>query len=502
MGSAPQYRHALCLYPYPTDQEPGINLWPPTGLEYIATALQGHVPRISLIDLRHERNFHAPAKLAAFITAGVDLVCISVYWKARFDQVCDYIRQLPADRPIIVGGREASDRVEELLTRCPSITAVVRGEGEQTIQELAAGRPYDQILGLSYRRDGALVHNANRPLQPISEIAPPDRTLRRSRYYPSLRGVRLLPMEFDTIMSSRGCPYKCTFCTFSVNPLGQKREYVARSAESVVDEIAASPAQTILFADDNFFVQPERVERICDLLLERGIQKRYSANARIEVARFPRMLDKAYRAGFRLLLFGLESASDRTLARLHKGFTVAQMRAAFDTLRDFPFFYHGYFIYGSLGETEAEMLDIADLARDLGLHTLTLNRLRVDKYTPLRSEIEGAPGYRISPNGYVYSPGFDRPRLLRIRDQIRNRFLYRPRQLARIVQTLNDTELVTYRQMAGFALRAPLFLYDYALHVARKWTKASRHRTKQRRARAAARLPVAVAGDTGATSVG
>ena len=194
-----QYRHVLCLYPYPQDQEPGINLWPPTGLEYIATALKGHVERISLVDLRHERKFHAPRRMAEFIRSGVDLLCVSIYWKARYAQVCEYIRQLPSDRPIIVGGREASDRVDDIFGRCPNVSAVVRGEGEQTIQEIADGRPWDQILGLSYRRNGVLVHNPNRPLQPIEAIVPPDRTLRRSQYFPTLRGVQLLPMEFDTI---------------------------------------------------------------------------------------------------------------------------------------------------------------------------------------------------------------------------------------------------------------------------------------------------------------
>ncbi len=476
------YRHALCLYPYPKDQEPGINLWPPTGLEYIATALKGHVERISLVDLRHERRFHSPRKMAEFIRSGVDLVCISVYWKARYKQVCEYIRQLPSDRPIIVGGREASDRVDDILARCPNVSAVVRGEGEQTIQEIADARAWDQILGLSYRRAGAVVHNPNRPLQPIHEIEPPDRTLRRSRYYPTLRGVRLLPMEFDTILASRGCPYNCAFCTFSMNPLGQKRDYVARSPESVVDEIAASPAEMILFADDNFFVRPDHVERICDRLIERGIQKRYTANARIEVARFPRMLEKAYRAGFRMLLFGLESASDQTLAQLHKGFTLKQMRAAFAVLREFPFFYHGYFIYGNLGETEADMLAIADLARDLGVHTITLNRLRADTFSPLRQQIEARPGHWISANGYVYSPEFDRSRLLRIRNRIRNRFIYRPAQLAKVLTAAHNCEIITYRQMAYFGLRSPLFLYDYAAHLGHKVLKGLRHRFGPRQA--------------------
>jgi len=462
------YRHALCLYPYLRDQEPGINLWPPTGLEYIATSLQGHVEKISLVDLRHERNFHSPARMADFIRSSVDLVCISVYWKARYNKVCDYIRQLPSDRPIIVGGREATDNVEDIFERCPNVSAVVRGEGEQTIQEIADGKPWGEILGLSYRDGDRIIHNANRPLQPIEEIKVPDRALRRSQYYPSMRGVRLLPVQFDTILSSRGCPYHCKFCSFSMNPLGQKRDYVARSPESVVDEIEASPAEVILFADDNFFVQPKRVERICDLLIERGNKKRFAVNARIEVAKHPHLLEKAYRAGFRMLLFGLESASDKSLEKMSKGFTVEQMRDAFKVFRRFPFFYHGYFIFGNIGETEEEMLSIADLAIELGVHTISLNRLRVDKFTPLRKEIEGVPGYRISSNGYVYSPDFDRKRLLRIRNRIRNRFLYRPAHIARMLSTMNACGIVNYQHMLMVATKAPLFLYNYLLHLGHK----------------------------------
>jgi anaerobic magnesium-protoporphyrin IX monomethyl ester cyclase len=473
------YRHALCLYPYMKDQEPGINLWPPTGLEYIATALQGHVEKISLVDLRHERNFHSPARMADFIRSSVDLVCVSIYWKARYKKVCDYVRQLPSDRPIIVGGREATDNVEDIFERCPNVSGIVRGEGEQTIQEIADGKPWGGILGLSYRDGDRIVHNANRPLQPIEEIKVPDRTLRRSQYYPSMRGVRLLPVQFDTILSSRGCPYHCKFCSFSMNPLGQKRNYVARSPESVVDEIEASPAEVILFGDDNFFVQPKRVERICDLLIERGIKKRFTVNARIEVSKHPQLLEKAYRAGFRMLLFGLESASDKTLENMSKGFTVDQMRDAFKVFRRFPFFYHGYFIFGNVGETEEEMLSIADLAIELGVHTISLNRLRVDKFTPLRKEIEGVPGYRISANGYVYSPDFDRKRLLRIRDRIRNRFIYRPKHIARMLSTMNACEIISYRDMLMFASRAPLFLYDYLLHLVQKAKKGLRARRKR-----------------------
>ncbi len=464
-----RYRHVLCLYPYPEDQAPGFGVFPPTGLEYIAAALKGHVDRISLVDLRHERSLQPARSLSEFIRRDVDLVCISLGWKARYQRICDYIRQLPTDRTLVVGGREATDNVEDVFEKCPNVDVIVRGEGEQIIQDLAGGRPWDQIRGLSYRREGQIVHNPNRPLQPIEDITPPDRSLRRSRYFPVLRGVRLLPVEFDTILGSRGCPYKCKFCTFSLNPLGQKREYVARSPESVVDEIQASRGKVIMFADDNLFLQPDRIERICDLLLERGIDKRYFANARIEVSRHPHVLDKAYRAGFRMLLIGIESTSDRILEQLGKGFTTAQVRDAFKVLRRFPFYYHGYFIYGNVGETEAEMMAIPEYARELGLHSLGLSRLRVDKFTPLRKVVESTPGYKISSHGYVYSNEFDRKRLRRIRNRIRNRFMFRQGQLGKTLATLRNFDVLTPRQISRVGVVVPVVVVNY---IARRIRKA------------------------------
>lgn len=445
-----------------------MGVFPPTGLEYVATALKRHVGQISLVDLRYDQPLQSPQKMSEFIRRGVDLICISVHWKARYRKVCDYISQLPSDRTTVVGGREATENVEDIFQRCPNVDVVVRGEGEQTIQEIADGWPWDKILGLSYKQNGKVIHNANRPLQPIEAITPPDRSMRRSRYFPILRGIRLLPVEFDTILGSRGCPYKCKFCTFSLNPLGQKRNYVARSPESVVDEIEASRGRIILFADDNFFVEPDRVKRICDLLIERGIDKLYFANARLEVAKYPHMLEKAYYVGFRVLFLGVESASDRTLKQLGKGFNTRQVRDAFTVLRRFPFFCHAFFIYGNVGETEEEMMAIPEFARELGVHAIGLSLLRVDKFTPLRQLVESTPGYWISSSGHVYSKGFDRKRLVRIRNRIRNRFLYRPGQLAKTLSTLNSCRILTYRQMVQLGLITPLFLLDYVAHWSRK----------------------------------
>jgi len=473
MADHHKYHHALCLNPYYSGERgTGMDFFPPTGLEYVATALKSHVDQISLVDLRHNLSLQSPRKMSEFIQRKIDLICISIGWRAQYEKVCDYISQLPSAPTTIVGGREATDNVEDIFLRCPNVDVVVRGEGEQTIQDLADGQPWDQILGLSYRRNGAIIHNPNRPLQPIESIAPPDRSLRQSHYFPVSHGVRLLPIEFDTILGSRGCPYKCKFCTFSLNPLGQKRDYVARSPESVVDEIEASKGKMIIFADDNFFVNPDRVERICDLIIERGIDKLYFANARIEAARHPHMLEKAYRAGFRMLLMGIESASDRTLEQLNKGFNTKQIRDAFTVFRQFPFFYHAYFIYGNVGETEKEMMAIPEFARELGVHMINLSMLRVDKFTPLRQLVESTPGYWISENGKIYSKEFDRKKLKKIRNRIRSRFFYRPKQLVKILTTVHDGNILTYWQMAKLGLMSPLFFLDY---VVQRSVKTFRH---------------------------
>ena len=466
-----RYRHALCLYPYNSgDRRPykGIDVFPPTGLEYVATALKGHVDQISLVDLRYKRSLQSPRKMSEFIHRGIDLICISISWRARYKKVCDYISRLPPATTTVVGGREATDNVENVFLRCPNVDVVVRGEGEQTIQELSDGRPWDQILGLSYRCNGTIIHNANRPLQPIEDIAPPDRNLRQSRYFPVAHGIRLLSMEYDTILGSRGCPYNCKFCTFSLNPLGQKRNYVARSPESVVDEIEASRGKMIIFADDNFFLKPDRVERICDLIIKRGIDKRYFANARIEAAKHPHMLEKAYQAGFRTLLLGIESASDRILEQLGKGFNTSQIRDAFTVFRRFPFFYHAYFIFGNVGETEEEMLAIPEFARELGVHLISLSKLHVDKFTPLRQLVESTPGYWIGEKGNVYSQEFDSKRLKQIRKKILSRFLCRPGQWAKTLTRMHNCDILTYRQIAKLGFVAPLFLLGYVARRSRK----------------------------------
>lgn len=418
-----RYNHALALYPYFRDSTATMGVFPPTGLEYIATNMKGLVAKVTLLDLRYEKEYRNIDRLSDLIKNEIDLLCISITWDSQFDEICELIRSLPNDVFTVVGGHKATEEVETLFTRCPNIDLVVRGEGEETIREILKGVPHKDILGLSYRENGTCTHNDNRALADTLRVAFPDRSLRRHDYHWTQNGARITKFKFDTLLTSRGCPYHCKFCTFSLNPLGQKRKYTERSLESVIEELKSVTADVVLFSDDNFFTNPGRSERLCDLIIENGIKKTFIVQTRIEIARQGGLLEKAEKAGFKIFLMGLESPHDKILEQLGKGFTRRQIRDAFTIFNRFHFYIHGYFIYGNIDETEEEMVYIARFAKELKLDSISFQKLRVEKFSPLKEVVENTPGYYCdSVGGPVYSDVYNLKELRRIRNRIRGEF--------------------------------------------------------------------------------
>jgi anaerobic magnesium-protoporphyrin IX monomethyl ester cyclase len=472
-----KYRHALCMNPYVKESSAAMGFFPPTGLEYIAAALQGEAGKVTLVDLREESDLHDPVRLRQFISAqGVDLLCVSVNWEYFYKEVCRLINELPSGITLVVGGQQATDNVEGLFQRCPNIDIIVRGEGEETIQEIAHGTELKDILGISYRNNGGIIHNPNRKLPPVENLRSPDRTLRRSDYYVKLKGIKLFPSKFDTVLSARGCPFNCKFCTMDMNPLGQKRIYSARTPESVVEEIRTIEAEMIFFADDNFFVDPKRVEKICDLLIGQGISKRFVTQARIEIYKNPELLEKAARAGFKIMLIGIESPTDRILTQLDKGFTSDEVRKAFKVLRTFPFFYHCYFIYGNIGESREEMLSIPEFAKEISADSISFQKLQVRKFSPLKEVVETTPGYHLDVNGFVYSDRYSMEDLKQIQKSIQKKF-YTPAKLLGIIKKIYRIGFLTNSDLEWFLIKIPLLLYKL---VAREAEKMAGRRRKKR----------------------
>ena len=463
-----RYKHALALNQYFGDSTALIGLFPPTGLEYISASMKDLVGKVTLLDLRHEKGYQDPKALSKFIRNEVDLLCVSIRWESRFENVCDFLSQLPPEVCTIVGGYKATEEVEYLFDRCPNIDMIVRGEGEEIIKQVVTGVPYKDIRGLSYRENGGVVHNEIHPLPDITRIPFPDRSLRKHDYRLVKHGVRLSSHTFDTVLTTRGCPFKCKFCTFSLNPLGQKRSYTERPVESVIEELKTVTADVVLFSDDNFFTNPKRSEQLCDLIIENKIKKIFVVQARIDIAKHRRLLDKAEKAGFKVFLVGIESPHDRILTQLQKGITQQEVRDAFAVLTQYNFYLHGYFIYGNIGETEEEMLYIPKFAREIKLDSISFQKLRVERFSPLKEVVEETPGYyykRIG--GSVYSDHYGRKELKQIRNRIRSAFYDLP-QVIHIIRKARRIGLFSGHDLMDAFFKLPLLMYGLARRKFRK----------------------------------
>jgi radical SAM superfamily enzyme YgiQ (UPF0313 family) len=281
-------------------------------------------------------------------------------------------------------------------------------------------------------------------------------------------GVQISNHTFDTVLTTRGCPFKCKFCTFSLNPLGQKRSYTERTVESVVEELKTVTADVVLFSDDNFFTNPNRSGQLCDMIIENKIKKIFAVQARIDIARHPSILDKAAKAGFKIFLFGIESPHDRILKQLQKGIIQQQIRDAFAVLAQYDFYLHGYFIYGNIGETEEEMLYIPKFAKEIKLDSISFQKLRIERFSPLKEVVEETPGYYYEHiGGSVYSDHYGRKELKQIRDRIRSEFYDLP-QVTHVIRKARRIGLVGGRDLTNIFLQLPLLLYGLVRRKARK----------------------------------
>jgi len=404
-----------------------MSFFPPLGLEYIAAVVEPHASALDVVDMRKETG-----RTKDFLRPETDLVCFSVNWDSDPEFVREEICSVGSGPSVIIGGRHATEDPELWLSQCPNVNIVVRSDGEEAIEDICRGLPLETIAGISFRRDGHIFHNPVRKLGPVSDCLHPNRSRRRYNYEMAFEGINT-GVTIDTMSSSRGCPFNCTFCSFSRNPWGGKRNWSARSPQSVVDELAQIQAPIVGFTDDLFTFDMDRVEQICDLIMTKGIRKKYIINARLEIARHPKILRKMEQAGFALLLLGIESVCDRTLRSMGKGFDTARIREYFKILRNSSMFLHGYFILGNIGETEQEMLQIPGFAHELGVDTLGLSTLRVTPHSGLEELVANTPGYHIAPGGKVYSDHCSAKRIRQLRRRIVKEF-YSVGQLLRLLR--------------------------------------------------------------------
>jgi anaerobic magnesium-protoporphyrin IX monomethyl ester cyclase len=228
------------------------------------------------------------------------------------------LRDRYPERTLVLGGVGSKSVEDKVLTRFPWIDVVARGESERTGPELLAalvnGGDLSEVRGVSYRSDGAIRHNPDRDR--IDELD--------SIPFPAWDKIDLSRYAGYGMMTSRGCPYPCTFC--SVAPVWNLKSY-SRSPKNIVDEMAVLNAEAgvdLFLFQDEFFVSGKRqVIEFCRELDRSGLDVRWKAFGRVNLTD-EEMMRAMADSGCLELRFGIESGSDRILERIKKGFTAAE----------------------------------------------------------------------------------------------------------------------------------------------------------------------------------
>ncbi|MFC1793744.1 cobalamin-dependent protein, partial [Planctomycetota bacterium] len=161
-----------------------MSFFPPLGLEYIAAVVEPYAQALDVVDMRQEAGHTRD-----FLRPETDLICFSVNWNNDTEFLRDEIRSVGSEIPVVLGGRYATEDPELWLSEFPNVTMVVRGDGEEAMEDICRGLPLDAITGLSFRRDGRIIHNENRTPGSVRDNLYPNRYRRRYSYEINLDGI-------------------------------------------------------------------------------------------------------------------------------------------------------------------------------------------------------------------------------------------------------------------------------------------------------------------------
>ena len=394
---------------------------PPLGLAYVAAALQSAGETVAIVDgvggwidqfrtvVMAGRNYLAHGatteQIADAIDPGVRMLGVSCMFSHCWPQtraiVAALRRRFPA-ATIVVGGEHAS-AIPDVVLRESDVDVVVCGEGEATVVALAAalakGAPLDDVAGIVYRRpDGTIAANAKRPrIADVDAIAPPawhlipiENYVRAKRFHGPSLGVSM-PM-----LATRGCPYRCTFCT---SPRMWTTKWAARNPEAVVAEMAAYVERYGIddfhFEDLTFVIRRDWIESFCAAIGRRGwthVRWQLPGGTRTEAIDYD-LARQMYATGCRYVSFAPESGSQRLLNVIEKKMTLPKLKGAVRDSLDAGMKVECFFIVGLPDERWADVWQTLRFAIELawmGVHGISVATYRALPGTELFEAMLGA----------------------------------------------------------------------------------------------------------------
>lgn len=427
------------------------NRFPPLGLLYIATAVKNktqHKVEFFDFDLGATSYDDIVPLLQRFRP---DVVGITAYTFTLYDayEACKVIKRYAPEAKIVLGGPHVEAYPEETFAQ-PFIDIAARGEGDETMLDILehyeGKRELKDIAGIYYRdaASGQVHFTGDREkIDDMDSIAFPDRTMLPDLEYYSVLNPKLVE---TSMISSRGCPHKCTFC------YTRAQKYRYRSPDNILDEMDVCVRQgynCIQFQDDTMNLFGKKMKDFCRRKIERGQNVRWVFRGRVDQVD-EEMGELLRQSNCIRVYFGVESGNEDVLASTLKAVTLDQVRNAFRIMKRNKIETVAYFMIGFPDETPAQMEETIDFAREVDptyvQATITIPYPGTPLYRQALAE-KGIPGdyfrdYALNPTpvmrGLPWNRYLSETELNGMLRRFYRRFYFRPRYMMRRAAELRN----------------------------------------------------------------
>lgn len=331
----------------------GVVTVPSLGLGFMGTYMRNHSDcQIEIIEPKLQGLTEAQVLDKARASDIVGLMC---YTESRF-QVFNFAEKVKQANPnckLIVGGPHVNTLDELILKHYSFIDVVVRGEGEETVLDILKDKPFKEISGITWRNNGKIVRNPDRPMIKNIDNLFYDYSLVSSQVSGwkdaeipcKLREFNSLP-----IITSRGCPFRCSFCAAHKQWgniwRGLSPEELVSRIEYLVKQYGV---KYFRFYDALFSASDERILNFCDLLERNGLNISFRIDIRVGTRKD--ILERLREVGCEVVGFGIESGSDRILKRVNKGITRKQIEETITLCKELDYWVIGFFMVSLPDET-------------------------------------------------------------------------------------------------------------------------------------------------------
>jgi hopanoid biosynthesis associated radical SAM protein HpnJ len=331
---------------------------------------------------------------------------------------------------------------EKILRSSTAIDFVVRREFDHQIVDFANGKPLDEIPGVSFRKNGEVVHNPEGgyiedldSLPWVTKIYKRDLDFRRYN-------VPFLKNPFVSLYTSRGCPALCTFCLWPQTHSGHR--WRLRSADDVVNEVAWAKEnfpglKEIFFDDDTFNYKGKRTIELCEKLGPLGVTWSCTSRVTTDYDTLKAMKE----AGARLMIVGYESGDAQILKNIKKGATLEMARRFTENAHKLGLTIHGDFIVGLPGETRESLRNTVNFAKSLDTETIQVSiahpypgteffdYAKKNDLIQLDASMTDDTGHQLPT---VVYPGLDRAELVDWVERFYGEYYFRPKAAWRVVR--------------------------------------------------------------------